>query len=606
MNPVKGHFMTIIRIESKSCKTREVALQSFPVRLGRDSGSDVVLSHWRVGRNHAVLHRAEDGLRIVDLGCLGGTKVNGERVAEFGPIVDFDRIEIGGFSLQLRADQSSFAVHRSRDDAASGGDLGADLYPKVRLSTPESDRYQPRRQWQAEGESVNVRAARLDSASLAPSIASSSVLDREAQELNKSAQLDWQRRLHRALIESMDLRRHDVHQLSDQQLRLEAAAILAKLMNEHHVPPTEIDRDVLATQVLDEALGLGPLEPILADPSITEIMVNGADAIWVERDGKLQPSAARFTSDEAIRSVIERIVAPLGRRIDESSPMVDARLPDGSRVNAIIPPLAVRGPALTIRRFARKTLEVDDLVRLGTASASMMAFLRVCIAARRNLIVSGGTGSGKTTLLNVLSNLISPDERLITSEDAAELRLSHPHLVTLEARPPNLEGRGAITIRDLVRNALRMRPDRVIIGECRGGEALDMLQAMNTGHEGSLTTVHANSARDALSRLEVMVLMADLDLPIAVVREQIASAVDLVVHQVRGPDGVRRITSIVEVTGMESGRLQTQELFQFLQSGLDESMRVQGEFECCQSVPHFYEELAQAGWKLDYRLFQPQ
>jgi len=286
--------------------------------------------------------------------------------------------------------------------------------------------------------------------------------------------------------------------------------------------------------------------------------------------------------------------------------MVDARLADGSRVNAIIPPLAVRGPALTIRRFSTRVLGTDDLLRLGSASEAMLEFLRVCVVSRRNLIVSGGTGSGKTTLLNVLSNLIPPGERLITIEDAAELRLAYPHLVTLEARPANLEGRGAITIRDLVRNALRMRPDRIIVGECRGGEALDMLQAMNTGHEGSLTTVHANTARDALSRLEMMVLMAGIDLPIAVVREQIASAIDLVVHQARGADGVRRIQSILEVTGNEAGRLQTQEIFRYVQrspAGSDPRDPVGGHFEACDAVPQFYDALAQAGWDLKYEGF---
>jgi len=418
--------------------------------------------------------------------------------------------------------------------------------------------------------------------------------------------LEWQRRLHRGLIEAIDLRRYDVRQLSDHQLRTQVGTVLRDLLSSTHVPPASLNQDLLWQRVLDEAIGLGPLEPLLADPTITEIMVNAADAIWVERAGRLEQHAARFTDDDAIRAVIDRIVAPLGRRIDEASPMVDARLADGSRVNAIIPPLAVRGPALTIRRFSTRVLGIDDLLRLGSASEAMLEFLRVCVASRRNLIVSGGTGSGKTTLLNVLSNLIPPGERLITIEDAAELRLAYPHLVTLEARPANLEGRGAITIRDLVRNALRMRPDRIIVGECRGGEALDMLQAMNTGHEGSLTTVHANTARDALSRLEMMVLMAGIDLPIAVVREQIASAIDLVVHQSRGADGVRRIQSILEVTGNEVGRLQTQEIFRYVlrspASG-DPHGRVGGHFEACDAVPQFYEALAQAGWDLNYEGF---
>jgi len=334
-------------------------------------------------------------------------------------------------------------------------------------------------------------------------------------------------------LQTLDLRRRDIRQLDTAQLRAETADLLRELLADEVRVPASVDTEVLITQVLDEAIGLGPLEPLLEDPSVTEIMVNCADEIYVEREGRLTRSPHVFSGEPAIRAVIDRIVAPLGRRIDESMPMVDARLDDGSRVNAIIPPLAVRGSAVTIRRFNRQVFSVDDLLARGSVSAAMVALLRICVQCRRNVVISGGTGSGKTTLLNVLSNLIPEGERVVTIEDAAELRLNHAHLVSLEARPPNAEGRGTVTIRDLVRNALRMRPDRIVVGECRGGEALDMLQAMNTGHDGSLTTVHANSPRDVVARLETMVLMAGMDLPVAAIRDQIASAVHVIVHQAR-------------------------------------------------------------------------
>ena len=651
--------MIQLRIESKGQLPREVPLERFPCRLGRGSANDVVLAHWRVGRCHAELHRFDDGIRLIDQGAFGGTRVNGERVEEFGPLADFDRIEIAGFSLRLvgefaaqdlpnrasplftlgslspQADPAhwlaepdlpptpgptdgghSNSVAAARAMPASGLDA---LSGPDSLSDPDALRVDGPRKGPLNRPSKRPLNEPLDGPTVAPdakpiraqvsqpaAYPSAGSTDAFTAPSNDALALEWQRRLHRGLINAIDLRRYDIRQLSDHQLRSEVGAVLRNLLVTTHVPPASLDPDLLWQRVLDEAIGLGPLEPLLADGSISEIMVNAADAIWVERSGRLEHHAARFTDDDAIRAVIERIVAPLGRRIDESSPMVDARLADGSRVNAIIPPLAVRGPALTIRRFSRRLLGTDDLLRLGSASAQMLEFLRVCVASRRNLIVSGGTGSGKTTLLNVLSNLIPQGERLITIEDAAELRLAYPHLVTLEARPANLEGRGAVTIRDLVRNALRMRPDRIIVGECRGGEALDMLQAMNTGHEGSLTTVHANTARDALSRLEVMVLMAGIDLPIAVVREQIASAIDLVVHQVRGADGVRRIQSILEVTGIEAGRVQTQEIFRYVQRGgaLGSDPRLSGHFEACDAVPQFYEGLAQAGWSLDYQGFE--
>ena len=414
----------------------------------------------------------------------------------------------------------------------------------------------------------------------------------------------WRRIVHRQLLQTLDLRRRDLRLADPDALRAEIRALVEQILDETIVLPASIDRERLVTDVIDEAIGLGPLEPLLADPGIGEVMVNAADEIWVERDGRLARHPAAFSDDDAVRSVIERIVAPLGRRIDESSPMVDARLPDGSRVNAIIPPLAIRGPALTIRRFNRNLLRPQDLLSAGTASADMLAFLQVCVERRRNIVISGGTSSGKTTLLNVLSNLIPDGERVVTIEDAAELTLRHAHLVQLEGRPPNLEQRGEVTIRDLVRNALRMRPDRIVVGECRGGEALDMLQAMNTGHDGSLTTVHANGPRDVISRLEVMTLMAGMDLPVQAIREQIASAVDVIVHQARFADGSRRIVSIMEVTGIESGRVQMQALFEFRAHLGRRDTRVDGIFVGCEAVPTFYESLRASGVELDLAPFQ--
>jgi pilus assembly protein CpaF len=364
-----------------------------------------------------------------------------------------------------------------------------------------------------------------------------------------------------------------------------------------------LDREILVRDMLNEAVGLGPLEELLADDTITEIMVNRFDEIYLERAGRLERHHSVFTSDRAVLGVIERIVAPIGRRIDESSPMVDARLSDGSRVNAIIPPVALKGPTLTIRKFSRRTLGAEDLIGFGAISADMAEFMRLAVLHRKNIIISGGTGSGKTTLLNVLSNYIPDGERIITIEDAAELRLAHSHLVSLEARPSNAEGRGLIAIRDLVKNALRMRPDRIVVGECRGGEALDMLQAMNTGHEGSLTTLHANTPRDALARLETLVLMAGMDLPLSAIRDQVASAVDIIIQQARMVDGRRVVTGIVEVTGMESNKIQLQELFRYEQQGRDAQGQVLGRFTGCDAVPAFYDELREAGVALEFSIF---
>lgn len=347
--------------------------------------------------------------------------------------------------------------------------------------------------------------------------------------------------------------------------------------------------------IIDEIIGFGPVQPLLDDSEVTEIMVNGPADVYVERRGKIYRTERTFRNDQHVMRIIEKIVAPLGRRVDESSPMVDARLPDGSRVNVVIPPLALRGPTLTVRKFARTPFGEKDLLEFGTLSEDMLEFLRCCVKARQNIMISGGTGSGKTTTLNVLSSLIPVDERILTIEDAAELQLQQDHIVTLESRPPNLEGKGEVTIRQLVRNALRMRPDRIVVGEVRGGEALDMLQAMNTGHDGSLTTAHSNGPRDTLSRLETMVLMAGMELPIKAIREQIASAIDVIVHQARLRDGSRRVSHITEVQGMEGDSIILQDIFIFKQEGIAEDGRIIGKHMSTGLRPTCLEKFKQYG-----------
>lgn len=364
------------------------------------------------------------------------------------------------------------------------------------------------------------------------------------------------------------------------------------------------ERTQLVEDISNELLGLGPLEPLLQNDSITEIMVNGPKQIFIEQRGKIKLSDIRFYNNAHLMNVIERILAPLGRRVDESSPLVDARLADGSRVNIIIPPLSLVGPAVTIRKFSKKALSIHDLVKFGTLSEDMGTFLDACVRARLNILVSGGTGSGKTTTLNVLSSFIPETDRIVTIEDAAELKLQQTHVVTLESRPANLEGQGAITIRDLVKNALRMRPDRIIVGEVRAGEALDMLQAMNTGHDGSLTTAHANTPRDVLSRLETMVLMAGMDLPVRAVRTQVSSAIDLILQQSRIRDGSRKITYITEVQGMEGDTIILQDLFRYVQDYIDEKGKSIGHYESMGLMPNFMDKFQMNGIELPASFFQ--
>jgi pilus assembly protein CpaF len=374
------------------------------------------------------------------------------------------------------------------------------------------------------------------------------------------------------------------------------------VLAEDHIVLSRLERQRLFEQIVAEILGYGPLQPLLQDDTITEIMVNGPKKVYIERNGKIERTNVVFEDDEHLMRIIERIVAPLGRRVDESMPYVDARLPDGSRVNIVIPPISLIGPVVTIRKFYRTPLTVEDLIRLGSATPEVMEFLKACVQAKINIVVSGGTGSGKTTLLNILSGFIPEGERIITIENAAELQLRQEHVVTLETRPPNIEGKGEITMRDLVINALRMRPDRIIVGECRGGEAFDMLQAMNTGHEGSMTTIHANSPRDALARLENMVLMAGTDLPHRAIREQIAMAIDLIVQTARMRDGSRKIVSLTEVQGLEGEVITTTELFKFEQYGM-EGGKIVGRLVPTGIRPRFIDRLEEAGIRLPPSIF---
>lgn len=410
-------------------------------------------------------------------------------------------------------------------------------------------------------------------------------------------------KLYKLLVEDEDLALHSLGESRDLVVSRVRTAAEALVENQILEDFSRDDKKALVRELVEEATGLGPLEELLADPSITEIMVNGSNEIFIERAGKIENTRRAFVSEEQLRGIIERIVSPLGRRIDDSSPYVDARLPDGSRVHAIIPPLSLDGPCLTIRKFSGKRLGMNELVMGNSLSQDMADFLAAAVRAKMNVVVSGGTGSGKTTLLNILAANIGSEDRIVTIEDSAELQLHQNHVVRLESRQPNLEGQGAVTIRDLVRNALRMRPDRIIVGECRGGEALDMLQAMNTGHDGSLTTGHANTPRDMLARLETMVLMSGVELPLRAVREQISSAVNLIVHTQRMRDGSRKVVSITEVLGMEGDVITTQPLFQFVQESFQQD-KVLGRFEPTGIIPGFLEELKSKGVSLNPAIFQ--
>jgi pilus assembly protein CpaF len=547
--------MISLRVQGES--DPEPKVESFAkdeLSIGRVAGNDLVLANTTVSSHHARIYRSNGSWTVADQQSTNGTFLNGQLLAEPASLSNGDEIAVGDFRIHV--------------DLGEGGGRKEAVAPPA----PPAEEARP---------------------------PASSEDDRAVREIRQ--------KIHKRLIEFLDLRWVDLSKLKEDQIRSQARDAIENILREMAWEiPKGLNRQRLIQEVLDEALGLGPLEDLLADPEISEIMVNRFDQIYIERKGKLVLSDKKFTSNRAVLGAIERIVAPIGRRIDESSPMVDARLKDGSRVNAIIAPLALKGPSITIRKFNKTPLKVDDLIRFGAMTRGMANFLKLCVELRQNIVVSGGTGSGKTTLLNVLSSFIPTDERIVTAEDSAELKLMQDHVVSLETRPPNLEGTGAVTIRDLVRNSLRMRPDRIVVGECRGGEALDMLQAMNTGHDGSMTTLHANSPRDALARMETLVLMAGMDLPIRAIREQIASAVNVIMQQSRFSDGSRRVTSIAEVNGIDGDQVQLQEIFYFKQSGFDTQGKVQGRHVPTGYIPRFYEQLRQRGLAADLTIFRSE
>jgi len=528
--------------------------------VGRDDDCAIQIQHDEVEGRHAILTLRGNEFWIEDLESEAGTYVEGMRVQGRRALRPGQAITVGPFVLTVAAP----------------------------APVPEAPAPEP----------AAVLAPQEDAAPW----------DAEAPEGDDAARRrrTVKQQIHRELVERLNLRRLSASRINREDLRSRALATLQAIVREVGPRlPEGMDPETLITEVFDEALGLGPLEEFLKDPEVTEIMVNGHERVYIEKGGRLIATGRTFMDDASVLAIIERIVSPIGRRIDESQPYVDARLPDGSRVNAIIHPLSLVGPCLTIRKFSKEPFTDRDLIRLGTMTEEIAEFARVCVLLRKNLVVSGGTGCGKTTLLNVLSNYLPDTDRILTIEDAAELRLGQVHVVRLEARPPNIEGKGAVTIRDLVRNALRMRPDRIVVGECRGGEALDMLQAMNTGHDGSLTTIHANSPRDVISRLETMVLMSGMDLPVRAIREQIASAIDVIVHEARFSDGSRKITRVTEVVGLEGEQITLQDLFEFRQTGLDPKGTVLGRFRPTGGIPTFLEDVASRGLSIDRSIFDP-
>ena len=539
---------TTITVCESGAQTRSFQLLGAgPFAIGRNPDAEVFLDNGNVSRRHA-LFEVRDGSMVVEDVSTNGTLVGGQLVNQHSVTVPFGTvIQVGHYQITVLSQQHGESV--PPDPAAVGG----------------------------------APSAAASSSTLNPASPEPPAVE------HTDEVLALRREIHRLLLEHLDLAQTDATKLDDPSFRPRVLNALKRIVHGLEARlPASVDRDALIGDMADEALGLGPLEHFLADPRVTEIMVVDEKTIYVEKDGKITLTSARFTDDERVRAVIERIITPLGRRIDESSPIVDARLKDGSRVNAIIKPLALKGSCITIRKFSKKPMTAERLVELGTLTEGMARFLARSVIVRKNIIISGGTGSGKTTLLNVLSQAIPDDERIVTIEDAAELQLRQTHVVSLETKPPNMEGKGQFTIRDLVKNALRMRPDRIVVGECRGGEALDMLQAMNTGHEGSLTTTHANSPIEAVARLEVMALMAGLDLPQRAIREQLANSVDLIVQQSRLPDGSRKVVEIAEVVGLDDqGHVTVQPIFRYRRTGTTKNAGIVGEFQQTGYLPNF-------------------
>ena len=542
-----------------------------PLTIGRSESAGLCIADRKVSRRHAEISPGPDGaLFLEDLSSRTGTKVNGHPISGRVRLAPGDLIQLGETGLEL----TEKAAEAPRPQTG---------FPAETASTKGPDR--------AGKHKLPIYAAQ------------SSLV-----ELYSETMLQLGRQVQSRVLELLNIGEFSAAEMSKSGMRPRVEETVDQILREvRHEIPASVKVDQFRQILLDDLIGLGPLSPLLRDATISEIMINGPENLFVESRGLLYRTAAKFNSENHLQSIIQRIVEPLGRHIDAASPMVDARLEDGSRVNAVIPPLALDGSLVTIRKFPAHKLTDEDLIKFGSLTRPMALFLREAVRARRNILVSGGTGSGKTTLLNILSQFIPENERIITVEDSAELKLSHENLCRLEARPANVEGQGRITIRDLVINTLRMRPDRIIVGECRGAEALDMLQAMNTGHDGSMTTCHANNPRDALARLENMVMMAGFELPSSAIREQIASAIHLIVQQTRLPDGSRKIVKISEVTGREGSTILLQDIFTFEQEGFDEKFHVIGHHAATGNIPKFVDELRQAGdLELDMSVFVPE
>ena len=527
--------------------------------IGRDETCDVQLPSSRVSRRHASVECTQEGLRVTDASA-NGTLVDGLPLRKAVRVVSPEGTEllVGPYRVRIAETKAERAAAPASPEAAKRP-APANVTPLRPTTMPPPD--------------SGPRATTLI-----------------------ATDVDTRRGIHRRLLEQLDLQALDRRSMDPEVMRPKVVAALRRIVVELGGGLDNPSREALVQELADEALGLGPLERLLNDPDVSEIMVVDAHTIFAEESGKMRLTGLRFTDDDAVRAVIERIVTPLGRRIDESSPLVDARLRDGSRVNAVIPPLALKGPCITIRKFSKDPLRMADLERFGSLTPQMARFLERAVKVRKNIVISGGTGSGKTTLLNVLSGAIPEHERIVSVEDAAELQLAQPHVVSLESRPPNLEGKGEYSIRDLVKNALRMRPDRIVVGECRGAEAIDMLQAMNTGHDGSLTTTHANSPKEAVARIETLCLMAGLDLPVRAIRQQIASSVQLFVQQTRFSDGSRRVTSIAEVVGIDDdGEVELREIFAFKVRATRADGKVDGNFAASGYLPSFLDEFLTHG-----------
>ena len=573
-----------IILKTPGSQGQKINLPDGVYMVGADSGNHLCLNAPGVSRVHCRLSVRGANLYIQDLNSSNGTFCNQRPVSNQEPVQIPPGAVLTIGSVQIDAVGSGEAPAPAAPSPAAPSPAPALNEDEQRLAASVQ-----KAKASSEPDSVPILAVSGIPASARPIV----------QEIKKQA--------HTELLNRLNLKRMAMGEVSDEHLEEKAKHVIHEILLDLSIPlPAGVTREKIEKELFYEAIGLGPLETLIAMNTITEIMVNGPDHIYVEHKGVLYRTDMAFADSQQVMAAIERIVSPLGRRIDESSPMVDARLKDGSRVNAIIPPLSLVGPSITIRKFSKDPLKVSDLVSFGSITDDIAAFLDTCVKLRKNIVISGGTGSGKTTLLNILSSFLPNRERIVTIEDAAELQLRQEHVVRLESRPPNIEGKGEVAIRDLVKNALRMRPDRIVIGECRGGEALDMLQAMNTGHDGSLTTIHANTPRDCLSRLETLVLMAGFDLPLRAIREQIASAIAIIVQINREKDGSRKVTCVSEITKMEGDIITMQDLFVYKQTGWTEDGKMVGEHIPTGNVPTFTEDIKRAGLPFDISIFQPK